>query len=198
MAVSSQSRYTPRADGVDFDRATGYLSGGWCPWPHLVRPADDAPKADHKAMCPCSKRVRITAGGLYAHHKFGLRPTVDDLRAVVQSDRTVDLTAIQKHSAGWVGTFRATVAQWGAESLEFVHTDDSINAGEPCEVAQFFTDGCAAKSVVDMLNAVPALLAEVTRLRALGLEACAIADGISAEAFPYYRIDKIRKELTRG
>lgn len=195
MTVSSQSRYTPRTDGVDFSRATGYLSGGWCPWPHLVRPADDVLKADRKAMCPCSKRVRITAGGLYAHHKFGLRPTVDDLRAVVQNDRTVNLTEIQKHSAGWAGTFRFTVKHWGAETLEFVHTDDSINGGEPSEVAQFFTDGCAAKSVVSMLNAVPALLAEVARLRVLGIAACDLV-GCTPEKATTDEADRIRKELS--
>jgi len=39
--------------------------------------------------------------------------------------------------------------------------------------------------------------AEIARLRALGLEACAIADDASGEASAFARISQIRKELTR-
>ena len=42
-----------------------------------------------------------------------------------------------------------------------------------------------------------AALAEIARLRALGLEACAIADDASGEASAFARISQIRKELTR-
>lgn len=81
MAMIAQACFVPRADANDLERALGYLEGGWCPWPHLVAPAADATKLDGKALCPCGKRVRVTARGLYSHHKPNSRPRPDEVRA---------------------------------------------------------------------------------------------------------------------
>lgn len=64
---------------TDYERAIGYLVSGWCPWPILVGPAPGEVAGDKLAKCRCGKWVRVTARGLYAHHKPHDRVKREDL-----------------------------------------------------------------------------------------------------------------------
>lgn len=61
------------------DIAIGYLNSGWCPWPHLRVPPPGTVGVDKKAQCRCGKWVKVTARGLYAHHKPHNRVRLEDL-----------------------------------------------------------------------------------------------------------------------
>lgn len=62
------------------ERAIRVMATGWCPWPYVRVPLVGAVGLDYKAECPCGKRIRVTARGLYSHHKMQRRITADEVR----------------------------------------------------------------------------------------------------------------------
>jgi hypothetical protein len=68
------------APRTNYDRAVAVMATGWCPWPYLRTPVPGDVKLDGKALCRCHKRVRVTARGLYAHHKMAWKVSIDEVR----------------------------------------------------------------------------------------------------------------------